>query len=113
MMLITSSDNTKPKGSVAYIYKDSSQLGFLKLSKSEEQYLAESEALKQNKVVRLNRYPDFVYLVKLDKGRSALSSHLETLRLLGCKTAKIMAGEKTEKLSIVGLSKKDDAIPFA
>ena len=112
-MLISQSTYTKPKGSVAYIFKDINQLSDLKLSKSEEQYVAESDALKKNKVIRLNRYPDFVYLVKLDKGRSALAGHMENLRLLGCKTLRMLRSEKLEKLSVVGLSKKDDVIPFA
>lgn len=112
-MLISQSTSTKPKGSVAYIFKDINQLSDLKLSKSEEQYVAESDALKKNKVIRLNRYPDFVYLVKLDKGRSALAGHMENLRLLGCKTLRMLRSEKLEKLSVVGLSKKDDVIPFA
>jgi leucyl aminopeptidase len=112
-MLITSTDDNKPKGSVAYIFKDASQLNILKLSKAEEQFIADSEALKNNKVILLNRYPDFIFLVKVDKGRTALSSHMENLRLLGHKTFKMVSTEKIEKLSVVALSKKDDAIPFA
>ena len=112
-MLFTSTDETKPRGSVAYIFKDFNQLSDLKLTKAEEQFIAESDSLRKNKIVRLNRYPDFIYLVKLDKGRTALSAHLESLRLLGNKAYKLLNTEKTAKLTIVGLSKKDDAIPFA
>lgn len=112
-MLITSTDEARPKGHVAYIFKDTNQLSDLKLTRAEEQFIKESEALRKNKVVRLNRYPDFIYLVKIDKGRTSLSSHLESLRLLGNKTFKLFGAEKVTRLSVVGLSKKDDAIPFA
>lgn len=112
-MLITSTSETKPKACVAYIFKDLSQLTELKLSKSEEQFVQESEEFQSNKVVRLNRYPDFIYLVKLDKRRTGISAHFENLRLLGCKVSKQLRTEKTEYISVVALNKKDDALPFA
>ena len=112
-MLITSTEETKPKGAVAYIFKDTNQLDALKFSKAEQQYINDSEGLEKNKVIRINRYPDFIYLIKIDRSRRALSGHMESLRLLGCKTFRMISAEKIEKLSIVALSKKDDAIPFA
>ena len=112
-MLITSTSDAKPKGSLVYIFKDINQLSNLGLSSSERQYISDSESLKKHKFVKLNRFPDFIYLVKLDKGRTALSSHFENLRLLGCKVSKSVANEHIAKVSVIALSKKDDALPFA
>ncbi len=112
-MLITATNETNLKGSVVYIFKDFSQLSELKLNKSEDKFVRESEELNKHKIVRINRYPDFIYLVKIDKGRTALSSHYENLRLLGCKLQKQFLASNTEQLQILALSKKDDAIPFA
>lgn len=99
--------------STAIIFREISELAFLKLKKEEQAYVEASIKDEKFRIVRLNRYPYFIHLIKVTDGELGKEQHKEKLRILGNKLLRMISAEKAEELKVISEHNEHDAYCFA
>ncbi|MDZ7845497.1 MAG: hypothetical protein U5L96_01235 [Owenweeksia sp.] len=79
-MKISVAKDANPKGSSVYIFSKITDLDPLSLTDAERQYVTKSIKGKDNRILRLNRFPDYIHLVKVKASTKPVPKLQEKLR---------------------------------
>ncbi len=95
------------------IFREISELASLNLTKEENDYVKSAVDDNKFKIIRLNRYPKFIHLVKVTDGELPAEQYHEKLRILGSKLLRMIKAEKAQEMKIICESKPADSYYFA
>ena len=112
-MNIRAAKSAEATESSVYIYSEIKELESLNLSKSELAYVEDSTKDEAWKISRINRFPSFLYLVKVSSKKLAKEQFQEKLRLEGVKCFKMLASQKTKEVTVSSLSADENAYYLA
>lgn len=96
-----------------YIYSNLKELDSLELSKSELAYVENAIEDKGFKACVINRYPAFLYLVKVSSKNLAKEQYQEKMRGEGVQCAKMLAASKTKSVGVMSLTPEAGTIHVA
>ena len=103
-MNIRAAQSADATESSVYIYSDLKELESLELSKSELAYVENSIKDNDFKTCTLNRFPRFVYLVKVSSKNLSKDQYQEKIRIQAVHCAKMLEVRKDDKVTISSLS---------
>lgn len=112
-MKLKLTNSTQLDISSAIIFHDLEQLAFLQLNESEQGYVQSAIEGEDYRIVRLNRYPVFLHLIKVNPPEENHSAQGEKIRHLGHKTLRMLKGEKATRLRIISPARPEWALHFA
>ncbi len=111
MKISMAKPSQKVKQSI-YLIGNVDQLQILDLNEQEHAYVIDRLAEKGDKILRLNRHPYYLHLVRPEASDKPAFQQAEALRLLGNKTLRMLKAEKEPKVRVQSLDGKLDPIPF-
>lgn len=100
-MKIRATKSSKATECTVYIYSETGELSNLELTKSERDWLEKNSEEEGFKLLRLNRFPNFIHLLKLPKEIKNNEQFNEKLRIMGNKALRMIHTEKSKKLRVV------------
>ena len=99
--------------SSVHIYSEIKELESLNLSKGELAYVEDSAKDEAWKISKINRFPAFLYLVKVSSKKLAKEQFQEKLRMEGVKCFKMLASQKAKAVTVSSLSADENAYYLA
>lgn len=96
-----------------FIFDTFSQLTKLNLSTQESAYVKAQIKDKGDKIIRLNRHPDYLHLIRPAAKKEKQHKTDEQIRLLGQKTLRMLGAEKAKEVVIESFSKTYSPLAFA
>ncbi len=112
-MKIRSANSSDPIACTAFIFREIDQLNSLNLTKEEKDYVQAACFEKKFKILRINRFPNFLHLVKVSPEDMDREQFHEKLRILGNKLLRMINSEKASEMKIVSLAENEMAYYFA
>jgi leucyl aminopeptidase len=95
------------------LFDSFSQLSPLNLNKQETAYVKTRIKEKGDHILRLNRHPEYLHLVRPAAKKQDTYKTDEQLRLLGHKTLRMLGAEKAEEVLVKSASKSFNPLAFA
>jgi leucyl aminopeptidase len=112
-MIIRPAKPTEKADHHIYVISDAKELVKLSLTGDEKSYVSASLSKKEDKIIRLNRYPKFVYIVYIATAKKKEPQLLETTRINGNKLLRMLKAEDPAKVVVQSLNYKLNAGAFA
>lgn len=112
-MEIRATKSSEPIACTAIIFRKIDELEKLGLSEQEQKYVKSASKQKDFKIMRINRYPQFLHLIKVSDEKLGKEQFQEKLRILGNKTLRMIHPEKAEELMVISAAKENWAYYFA
>ncbi len=112
-MNIRVAENSELIGCTTIIFREISELAAIELTKEEKDYVESSIDKEKFKIIRLNRYPRFIHLIKVTDGELGKEQYQEKLRILGNKLLRMIRAEKAKEMKVICESVPQDGYYFA
>lgn len=112
-MKIRAAKSSDPIECTAFIFRETKELDSLNLTKEEKDYVESACAEKNFKILRINRFPKFMHLVKVTSTGMSQEQFHEKLRILGNKTLRMISTEKASEMKVVSFAEAELAYYYA
>ncbi len=99
-MNIRVAENSELIGCTTIIFREISELAAIELTKEEKDYVESSIDKEKFKIIRLNRYPRFIHLIKVTDGELGKEQYQEKQNIRN-KLLRMIRAEKAKEMKVI------------